>query len=121
MKVKLGLVLIALVVLVGCPKLEENARDTSAALQGAINAAQTQYKATCQPNPNQNECQVINQAVSAQNALITATETYCGWNPSNPPADPKAKCVPVQGAEAGLNSAIANANRMINEVKGVIH
>ncbi len=110
----------ALLPALACTPLENQARDTAAALSGSIVAAQTQYQAGCSANPTQEICQVINRGVSGENALLTAVETYCGWTPALPPTDPTAKCVPVKSAEAALQAAIANAATLTVEIKGAI-
>src|SRR5262249_3437860 len=104
--------------MVACSSIENQARDTAAALSGSIVAAQTKYQATCAANPSQQICKVINRGVSGENALITAVETYCGWAPSLAPPDPNATCVPVRSAEAALKAAIANAAQLTVEIKG---
>jgi hypothetical protein len=108
----------SLLVITACPS-EKTARDTAAALQGVITTAQTQY-ASCAQDKTPKVCGVISRAVDGQNALVTATEAYCGWSIQNPPADPNAPCVPVKSAAAGLQTAINNANLFITEVKGII-
>lgn len=115
-------ILITVVVLstVGCSPVENQARDTAAALSGSIVAAQSKYQATCAANPAQEICQVINRGVSGENALITAVETYCGWTPILAPPDPSAKCAPVKSAQAGLQAAISNAASLTLEIKGAI-
>lgn len=120
MKFRIVIVLAFLMPLIACQPIEKNARDTSAALQGTIVAAQAKYHDSCVANPAQTVCQSINSGVSGENALITAIETYCGWSTAAPPADLNAKCVPVKSAEAGLNTAIANANQLTNEIKGTL-
>jgi hypothetical protein len=114
------LTLMATLALVACSPLEQQARNTAAALQGAIGAAQAQYQTTCTANPSQTACTVINQAVAGQNALVTAAEAYCGWSTAAPPAVTTATCVPVKSAQAGLQTAINNANLFVTELKGVI-
>ena len=109
-----------LLVLTGCSPIEQQARNTAAALQGVIVAAQSQYLTTCTSNSSQTVCTSINNAVSGENALVTAVEAYCGWSTTNPPSDPKAQCVPVKTAQAGLQTAIANANVFITELKGML-
>lgn len=106
--------------LVACSPLEQQARNTAAALQGALGAAQAQYQATCTNDPKQQVCTVINQAVAGQNALVTASEAYCGWSTAAPPSSSTSACVPVKGAAAGLQTAINNANLFVTELKGVI-
>lgn len=108
-------------VLAGCTQLEQTARNTAAALQGAIAAAQAQYQTQCTASPTLQACVVINQAVAGQNALITATEGYCGWSAASPPTNPAtATCTPVKTAQAGLQAAITNGNLFISELKGVL-
>jgi hypothetical protein len=108
-----------LLVLVGCPKLEQDARDTAAALGGAVTAAQRQHS-ECVSGINLAQCNLINKAVDTQNALITSIEAYCGWTVGVLPTNPGAKCVPVSTAQAGLQSAVSNANVLIGQLKGII-
>jgi hypothetical protein len=103
-----------------CSPVQNQARNTAAALQGAITAAQAQYQATCTTNPKQTACVAINQAVSAQNALITATESYCGWSTTNPPNPTTTTCVPVKTAQAALTVAIANATTFVTEIESIL-
>lgn len=120
MKTFLVLILILSFAMIACSPIEQQARNTAAALQGAIVAAQAKYHDTCVANPSQNVCQVVNRGISGENALITSIETYCGWSTVAPPTDPNAKCVPVKTAQAGLTTAIANATRLTLEIKGVL-
>jgi len=120
-RVGIGVLLLSVLFLTACPAIEQNARDTAAALNGAIVSAQAQYNSQCKGEPGAKECVIINQAADAQNALITATEAYCGWSTTAPPPDPATtKCVPVRSAQAGLRTAIANANLLITELKGIV-
>ena len=114
------LVVIMLLPMLGCSPLENQARDTAAALSGSIIAAQTKYQVSCGANATQEICQVINRGASAENALVTAVETYCGWTPTLAPPDPTAKCVPVKSAQAALQAAIANAAALTLQIKGAI-
>ena len=106
--------------MVACSPIENQARDTAAALAGSIAAAQSKYQAMCIANPGQQICQLINRGVSAQNALVTAVETYCGWSAMATPEDPKAACVPVKSAEGALKIAVVNASTLTAEIKGAI-
>jgi len=114
------LLVISSITMVGCSPLENEARDTAAALSGSIVAAQTKYQASCAANPGQEICQIINKGVSGENALITAVETYCGWSPTLAPPDPTATCVPVKSAQAALQAAIANAASLTLQIKGAL-
>jgi hypothetical protein len=111
---------LTLLPMLGCSPLENQARDTAAALSGSIVAAQTKYQASCAANPTQEICQVINRGVSGENALLTAVETYCGWTPTLAPPEPTATCVPVKSAQAALQAAIANAGTLTLQIKGAI-
>lgn len=115
-----ALVICLLLVTTACSPIETKARDTAAALQGAILAAQSQYQTPCTADPTQAACKTISKAVAGQNALITSIEAYCGWSTTNPPADATAKCSPVKSAEPALQTAIANADEFLNELKGVL-
>ena len=121
--------------LLGCSPVEDQARNTAAALSGSIVAAQTKYQASCvanphpnaptagalgTPNPGQEICQVINRGVAGENALITAVETYCGWTTTVVPPDPTANGVPVKSAKAALQVAIANAATLTLQIKGAM-
>ena len=114
------LVVILTVVMLGCTPIEQQARNTAAALQGTIVAAQAKYHDSCVANPKQGVCQDINKGIAGENALITAVETYCGWSLTAPPADPNTKCVPVKTAQAGLSIAISNATALTLQIKGVL-
>lgn len=112
--------IVPLLFLTACSPLEQQARNTAAALQGTLVAAQAKYHDTCVSNPSQNVCQKINNGVSAENALITSVETYCSWSPTAPPSDPNATCTPVKTAQGALTAAIANAATLTLELKGVL-
>jgi 7-keto-8-aminopelargonate synthetase-like enzyme len=99
--------------------LQGTARDTAAALSGALVAAQAQNQESCVPNPNQAICQTINKAIAANNALITATETYCGLVVTAMP-NPAATCTPVSSAAAALTAAIANASPFVAEIQQIV-
>lgn len=114
------LLLPLLLVLTACPKFEQNARDTAAALGGAVTAAQAQHQTDCKAAPATAPCVLINKGVDAQNALITGIEAYCGWTAGVLPTDPNAACKPVSTAQAGLQTAISNANVLIGQLKGII-
>lgn len=107
-------------VTVACAPLAQQARDTAAALNGALTAARTSNDTTCRVNPATTVCQSILRGVAAQNALITATESYCGFAISPTPPPPDAQCSPVKSAETALKVAIANANQIIGELKGTV-
>jgi len=116
----IAMIVCAVILMLGCSPIENQARDTAAALSGSIVAAQTKYQANCTANPSQQICGLINQGVSGENALITAVETYCGWSPTLAPPDATATCVPVKSAQAALQAAIANATALTLEIKGAI-
>jgi hypothetical protein len=118
---KLMIIVAALALpLLGCSPIENQARDTAAALSGSIVAAQGMYQASCVANAAQEVCQLIDRGISGENALITSVETYCGWMPTLAPPDPQATCVPVKSAQAALEAAIANAASLTLQIKGAL-
>ena len=116
----LTILIAGLLPMLACSPLENQARDAAAALSGSIVAAQTKYQASCTANPAQDICGAINRGVSAENALITTIETYCGWSPTLVPPDPTATCMPVKTAEAALRAAIVNATALTLQIKGAL-
>lgn len=119
------LVLLAVVLLAsGCSPLENQARDVAATSQGVIQQAQRTHLAECQANPSKPfPCGTINQAVAAQNALIDAAETYCGW-PARPSAAELAAskgkpCARLQSASQTLSAAVRNLNVLVSDLKKV--
>ena len=120
MRKVLCLVLPLLFCLIACSPLEQQARNTAAALQGTIVAAQAKYHDSCVATPSQTVCKTINQGVSGENALVTAIEAYCSWSATTPPSDPNAKCVPVKGLQSALQAAIANAGTLTQQIKGAL-
>ena len=117
---RISALLVLTLCLTACSPLEQNARNTAAALQGAISSAQAKYQTQCSADKTQQACVTINRAVEGQNALVTAVEAYCGWSQSAPPANGSLPCTPVKGSAAGLQAAINNAQLFITELKGVI-
>ena len=99
--------------------LAQNARDTTAALGGLLETAQAQYMAACTTDKTAPNCALISRGVQGQNALISALETYCGMQIS-PTLDPMTPCTPVASAQAGLQTALTNAQQLITEIKGVV-
>lgn len=120
MKLRITILALLCLITVGCSPIENQARDSAAAIKGAIESGQAKYQASCTANPSQSVCQLINRGISAQNALVTSAEAYCGWAVGAPPSDPLAKCVPVKSAQAALQSAILNANQITLEIKGAL-
>jgi len=114
------MLVVCLFPMLACSPLENQARGTAAALSGSIVAAQAKYQAACTANPAQETCGVISRGVSAENALTTAVETYCGWSATLAPPDPNAKCVPVKSAVEALRIAIVNAATLTSQVREAI-
>lgn len=120
-----------MLVAIGCTPVEQKARNTEAALNGLITPLQAQYQASCsapanlQVNPQM--CDLINRGVSAQNALATAAETYCGFAVALLPNDPALRasvlatnCVPQKNAKGLLVSATLNAGQIVLELRAAI-
>jgi hypothetical protein len=119
---KIVLLISLALAMVSCQPIENSARDSAAALGGAIVAAQAQYQTQCAGGTTNGlpVCTLINRAVDGQNALVTATEAYCGWSQAAPPPSPTTKCVAVANAKDALQTAINNANTFVTQLKGVI-
>jgi hypothetical protein len=106
----------------GCKETPDQiARDVLATSSGTLDQAQTEYLAECQSNPGKQVCSLINKAGDAQNAAITALETYCGYQLTPTPPDPATQCVPVASAYGGLVTATTNLNQIIGELKPLVH
>ena len=102
--------------------LENQARDTAAAAQGFITAAQTAHGAECKADPTKAVCVDINRAVDAQNILIDAAETYCGWQTRPTPAQlaaATASCQRISSASSGLQVATGNLQNILADIKAV--
>jgi hypothetical protein len=97
--------------------LEQRARDGIAGATGFISKAQSQYQTECSANPTMTTCVTINKSIDAQNLTITALKTYCGFKPTDPI---ETVCAPVASKADALNSALANLNQLINDVKGLV-
>jgi hypothetical protein len=104
----------------GCPKAEETALQTAYAAQGFIQQAQANHLQECQLYPQKNfPCEMINQAVGAQNMLIDAAETYCGWPAGYMPPQGAipAACSRKPDALSILLAATANLGHIIKDYK----
>lgn len=105
----------------GCSPLEVQARNAAAAAQGFIQQAQKNHQAECNATPTKPfPCQMINQAVAAQNLLIDAIEQYCGWPAgAQPPADAvNHACAKNVSAQQRLQAAVDSVNQIIKDYKG---
>ena len=102
-------------------QLESKARDVSATAQGYISQAQTIHRAECIQDRTKPVCQTINQAVGAQNALLDAIETYCGW-PVRPTAEQLrtaagTSCKRSQPSQEFLQNSISNLSAIMEDIK----
>ena len=113
---KSTIVLSFLLVLVGCGPLETKARDTIAGMKGLLDSEQAARKAQCSVDPSAPVCQALIRGAGAENALVTATETYCGWSTLTPPTL-DAVCAPNKALAPALKNSIDNALRIISEIK----
>jgi len=113
------LFLLPLLLLIGCQPLEKSARDSISAFGGYLSAAVVKHDAECKADTGNKlpVCSVIVRAIRAQNAAMTALETYCQLTPGTG-ADPALPCSPVKSAEAGLRAAISNLKQLSTEIQG---
>lgn len=121
---KLLAVMFLVVTLAACTPPEMTARDGIAGAKGALQYLQSdaQYGLTCKADPAQPVCRNINRGVAAQNFAIDALMVYCGGpsfdagtGPCQPPSGPA-----KQAALDKLNSAMANMNAIITDLKKVV-
>jgi hypothetical protein len=112
-------VLLAAALLMGCQSPEKTARDSIAAFNGYLTTAVAKHDAACKADTKNAlpVCQVIVRSVRAENAAVTALETYCQLSPGTG-NDPSLPCKPVKTAQAGLLAAIANMNQLSSEIQG---
>lgn len=103
---------------IGCAQpIEVTARDAIAASKGYIASASQRHTAECIQSGGQAEyCQIIVQAAYAENAAVTALETYCQI-PAHMLDTPDKKCQPVKSAEPALVAALKNLNSLAGELK----
>ena len=116
------LIFAAVLVRAGCTSFVKASVDTLAAAQGFIAQAQVNHMAQCTATPTLAfPCQDINQAVAAENAGVSALETYC-----QVPVLPDATTLKAQGALACnenpsakqvLVSALANIGNILASYK----
>lgn len=117
-KIMAVLALMALLPSVGCGPAEKTARDVISSATGAISSAQVEYKAECTTLPTAPKCVLINDAVHAQNAAITALEAYCGFAVGvSLPGD---KCAPVSTATGALTASLANLKNFTGEITAIL-
>jgi hypothetical protein len=108
----------SLLILTACPRLEVTARDGIATAKGFIEDQQTQHKAECTAATAKKPqaCDLITQAVAAQNLAIDALELYC--------ADPAfvtqhGTCHPTKEYQAKLQLALQNLDHTLASVKAL--
>jgi hypothetical protein len=99
---------------------DQAARDVISSSNGVLVQAQAEYVATCKPNPSQRLCVLINQAGFAQNASITALETYCGFQLTPILPDPSTVCVPQKNAQAALLTTVTNLKQLTGEIQAAM-
>ena len=100
--------------------VQSSARDAAAAINGVLTSAQAKYTTACESDPGQTPCTLIKKGVTAQNLLITALDTYCGWSATTAPLDPSAACIPVASASQTLVNATSNVETLITEIGGLL-
>lgn len=116
-------ILFSALVFTGCSSLENKARDAAAASQGFIEQAQRNHLAECQASPAKPfPCQVINQAVAAQNLLVDAVEQYCGWPAGIQPPSGATNhvCAKNVSATQRLQAAVNSVNKILADYKGTL-
>jgi len=119
MKKYIPFLLLPALLLSGCQSLEKTARDSIASFDGYLSAAVARHDVECKADAGNKlpVCLVIVRSIRAENATVTALETYCQLTPGTG-KDPSLPCTPVASAQAGLTAAIQNMNQLSSEIKG---
>jgi len=117
-KLTIALTLVICLLLTGCPS-EKNARDSIAAFDGYLTSAVSKHDAECKADVDNKlpVCGIVIRGIRAENAAVTALETYCQLTPGTG-KDQSLKCSPVKSLASGLQSAINNMNQLTAEIKG---
>lgn len=113
---KLSVLLLPVLLLAGCGDFPKQARDVIAGAKGFIEKAQANHLQQCQAAPATTICVDINKAVAAQNSAIDALNVYCSGNDW----EQGGECKPNKDFEAKARTAVANLDRIIADLKGVI-
>jgi len=121
-RVKLPLLLAAVIALCACTSFVKASVATLAAAQGFIAQAQTNHKAQCTAAPTTPfPCVMINQAVDAQNVAVSALETYCqvpvAPTPEMLSSQGSTACNPNPTAKQILVAALSNLGAIVAQYK----
>ena len=103
--------------LVGCQPLQQTARDSIAVAKGVIETAQQEYLPRCLASPTDAPCEIIKDAVAAQNLVVDALNLYCAGEDSWVTGAP---CSPSMGVEPRLREALLRLDTIISNVKELL-
>jgi hypothetical protein len=99
----------------GCQPVEVSARDGIAAFRGYLVSAQSRHTLECiQAKGALPICDTLRRADASLNVAKDALELYCGWTPHS---EPQATCEKNKSAQAALNTALANMQKMSTDIK----
>lgn len=121
-KLLASLVILSVVFLSGCPKLEQDAYNVIIAAKGFTDSIKLQHP-ECASGAKTTVCVDLAKAIAAKDLIIDAVETYCSGPNFNATGscDAPAKGTPAYTqAVAKLNSAIASYNQVSTDLKGVL-
>lgn len=111
---------LCVIFLLGCTAPEKTALQVSYAAQGFLSQAQQNHLEECKAAPTKPfPCAMLTQAIGAQNTLIDAAETYCGWPVGYmpPPGIVTAPCRQDKSVLAQLQTATNNLAQIIKDYK----
>ncbi|KKL19417.1 hypothetical protein LCGC14_2465690 [marine sediment metagenome] len=103
--------------LVGCQPLQQTARDSIAVAKGAIETAQQEYLVRCLASPTDTPCEIIKDAIAAQNLVVDVGILYCAGNDAWLTGGP---CSPSRGVEPRLKEALLRLDTIISNVKELL-
>lgn len=86
---------------------------------GFIGDMQQKYLVTCQANPSQSECQLINKGIAAQRVAAAALNDYCSGPPKAGDAEymKGGPCSEQSGLAPRLQVALTNLNSIMSDIK----
>ena len=118
------LVIAAVLVLLtgGCQPIEKSVRDVIAAEKGFLDKAEQNHLAECQASPTKSLCVAIQKAGEARNVAIGTLELFCSGlpKPGKKSFAEGGPCAPDKSAEPKLREALADMQRNIADLKGVL-
>lgn len=102
----------------GCNSFASQARDSIAAFNGYLTAAQAKHTGECIVSKGELPvCDTLRRSDAAENAAIDALEAYCQIPPHTTFTGAGASCKPVTSLQGGLTAALAGISALTPDIK----